>query len=762
MSEQKGEEAGPRSAAGRVELGSWTPFAASITMGDLSYVLLRYKYLLAALAFASLVVIALLQLVLTPRYTAGALVAVKENERPIVVFGSDRDNTPVGDHSEVRAVIEHFRSPDLARDVIARANTAFWGGFMHPDEDPGGETRMLWDFLSRVSVSQVDQSNLVSVQYTSPNPDIARRVVDFMIEEFMERQIKTGALRTEQANKILRTRVTALAEKVREADTAVAAFKAKYGVVDVSRSETGRTDLLTFQLSNTSDDVIKANTEYETLKAQYATVQSLISSGKIREALSQMNTEPGNKILTDEADVTQQLVVTRSRFGPNHPDTMEMQSQAQSILRDMNRVARQQLQVLASNVSIASARYQDLLSRSKDLQGQVGKLTERQVELTRLEMEATSSRDLYQTFLNRISETDQRGLELPVIEVVSHPVRPVEPSFPNMRLIQFLVALIAGSIACLAVIASEIRTRGVRTLGEIERNLGIRGLALTPNTPPSSIGVVHLNQAIVRQPYSFFSESVRSLGTQVMMPSGDASSPKIIMLSSAFENDGKSTLSASLATHLAQGNHRVLLIDCDLRRPSIHRLFGLNEQPGLSDFAAGKALLHDCIRPSPIPDLLIMTAGSATEGVDTILGSPSVRQLLPSIRDEFDYIILDTSPLLVVADALSLAGAVDTVLLIARWNRTKAASLLSAYNRLLSVGAKVAGAVLTKVDMPVYARYEEGKSAFNQKRYQRYVRDSLSEGQVRPARRANWLTKTWKGNAKDARARNGRVRVHRH
>src|SRR5262249_54184255 len=153
--------------------------------------------------------------------------------------------------------------------------------------------------------------------------------------------------------------------------------------------------------------------------------------------------------------------------------------------------------------------------------------------------------------------------------------------------------------------------------------------------------------------------------------------------------------------------HRVLLVDCDFRKPTLHKLFNVPTEPGLYDYICRKKEAKACIRRTDIPDLCLLTAGLASQRIDSMLAAPPVREFPNALKATFDYVILDTSPVLVVSDALSLASSADAVLLVARWNKTKGTSLLAAHRQLVSAGGNVRGAILTKVDMQAYTRYEE-------------------------------------------------------
>lgn len=710
----------------------------------------RHRIMISAIVVGAIAIVLVLKAVLSPVYTAEGLIAVTVGGNQVIEVDLARQPR-IEPASYVRTVVEQLRSPDLARRVLLREGEE--RGVSDADSDD-----ILADFMERLDIKQVDQSNVISIRYSSSDPGLAHAHVASVIEEIVKLQIASRAGTREQANKLLRARMGTLATRAQEAEGAAARYRAENGLI-----EFGESNPVLAQLTSINGMLVQAETDYAALLAEKRSLDKLIAANGLRAALGKLQFDSGYRMLESEVAVRQELAQAEQRYGESHPTTQQIRARYDAIVADVDALARQQIDALNSRVDVARNRLEDLQARALALEGQQNRFESMSIELKRLEADAMAARQLYSAFLSRISETDESDLVLPPIELVASPLVPRAPSFPDMRIIALLVAFGASGLCVLGMVVSEMSAAGLRTLEEIETRYGLRGLGVIPSVPAGALGARSHAAAIATQPYSLFSESVRGLATRLLTPPSGGIAPRSIMITSAWENEGKTSIASSVATIMAQGGFRVLLIDCDFRRPSLHTVFGVQQSPGVAEYATEDRPIADCLKPSGVPGLTIMTAGQPDGGIDSILSSSRAKGAAADIRDSFDYVIIDTSPVLLVADALALASTVDAVAMVVHWNETKGQSMYTAYRRLVDAGASVLGVVLSKVDMAAYAKFEEGQSTYDRQMYARYVQSGNPTRQARTidGRAASLTSNREQRSNGHANAGDRRIGVHR-
>jgi capsular exopolysaccharide synthesis family protein len=224
---------------------------------------------------------------------------------------------------------------------------------------------------------------------------------------------------------------------------------------------------------------------------------------------------------------------------------------------------------------------------------------------------------------------------------------------------------------------------------------------------------------LVEQPFSAFSESIR-LTLTALRPAGAPAAAETVMLTSSVPEEGKTTLAACLAVVAAAAGYRTLLIDGDLRRPTVQRVLGLPDHPGVVEHLCGGVALADAIVDGPVANLKVLGAGRLTVDPLRLLSGPPLRALLDEARRDYDQVIIDSSPVLGVSDAQNLARAVDRVVLVVQWDRTPRSLVASATQTLKKSGVPVAGVVLTQVDVRRHARYGYGDVGDVLHRYRKY------------------------------------------
>ena len=267
-----------------------------------------------------------------------------------------------------------------------------------------------------------------------------------------------------------------------------------------------------------------------------------------------------------------------------------------------------------------------------------------------------------------------------------------------------MLSLIAGIVVALVL---EYFDHGVRSAANIEQTLGIPFLGYVPKLSTRITG----HRSIVEEPLSAYAEALRSVRTALRF-SNPGNPPKIIMVTSAIPAEGKTVFAASLAQSIERSGGRSILVDCDLRHPTVGKLFGVQGGAGLASYCEGKSNLPDLIQSDANSRLDYITVGERSADPHELFDSQHMRDALAKLRSAYDCVILDAPPVLAVSDSIVLSHMVDATIFIVRWEKTPRHVAMSGLNLLRSQGANLAGIVLSCVDVRRHARYDYGDSAY--------------------------------------------------
>ena len=322
-------------------------------------------------------------------------------------------------------------------------------------------------------------------------------------------------------------------------------------------------------------------------------------------------------------------------------------------------------------------------------------LNRRGIEYSALQREAESVRLIYNTLLQRAKETGvSRELRSTNISIIDRAEVPRQPVAPRRTLI-LLMSIAAGSLLAIgAVFMSETLDDRLKLPDDVTSELGQVLLGLVPETSAGNSPLALARQDAPR----VLMEAFRLIRTSTIaaLP---GRGPKSILVTSAAQREGKSSVSSKLAVALAQAHYRVLLIDADMRRPTIHDLFTSRLEPGLSTVLSGSSALAESLQPTAISGLQSLTAGNPSREAPELLGSPVFDKLLEILQEHFDWVIIDSPPALTVTDASIIAQRATGVLFVVASARTSIRAALLAIDKLQSVGGRVCGVVLNRADV---------------------------------------------------------------
>lgn len=560
----------------------------------------------------------------------------------------------------------------------------------------------------RLVVDRLTFSYVLSVSLTSENPDKAQRLATAIANTYLNDQLEAHYEATRRATTWLAGRLDTLKARVVEDDAAIQKLKSENGLTDVGDGN----NVSQQQLSDINTQLSLVRVDVAEKHARFEQIQRAAASGANLQSIPEVMASPViAQLRVQQAEISRRAVDLSGRFGDRYPDVVNAKSQ----LADISRAIAAEVDRIVGNsknaYEIAVQRQQSLEKSISAMTGQTGN-SHAMVQLQQLQRLADSNRHLYESFLNQFNEIDQKSTLTDMgARIISPAAFPNEPAYPRWTLTLFLAAIAGVVLGIVLAFLIEYIDSGLKTSAQAEQALGHPVLALVPAIRASrlrpSMARTDMLKRLITEPFSQLSDAIRSIRMGVALPDVDRAS-KIIVVTSAIPGEGKSTLSMLIAASASLSHQRVILVDCDLRRKSVSAAFGMKDKPGLTDILTDKASLGDVTLRDDATMLSLLPGGVDVQNYADLLNSQRMRDLIAQLRAQFDYVILDATPLLPIVDAAVLAQHADKILMVVEWKRTPRASALEALKALRGETRQIAGIVLNKVNFSRLKSYGYG------------------------------------------------------
>jgi succinoglycan biosynthesis transport protein ExoP len=707
----------------------------------------RHRYLIAVCTLAAGAVAALAAANLPTRYAAEARVLVGVPEvRVLNIEAIINSISPTAERVQNETFI--MQSRILAQQVIDRLNlagnpefnpdlwtTPTWRQYLDikryiPDSwlpekaesplanelNPAQRLReqMTDILLSRVDVSTLGRSHVLSVVAQAQDPLVATAIANTLATSYLRQQKQDKEDATTQAEQFLNNRIAELRQQVEKSDQAVEEYRRAHGLYRGSNNS----GVTSQQLTELNTQLILAQTAKAEADSRLREAEVIRKSGSIGESAPDVLRSPLIMALKQQQAETERRMADMSQnFGEQHPKMASARAEIGDTRRKIGTEVSRIIEGLRHEANASGARYGALKGNFEQLKRQMGGVNESSIQLDALERDATVNRKLLESVLSRARETiGQQQLQTPDARLIS-PAAPSErPSFPPKALILFLGTLGGLLIGLLVAVLRESMDRTYRLAEQVEMATGLPVLSLVPNLRGHMAPTVH----VLRRPVSPFSEALRKVYIGLQLSETERA-PKVVQVSSATPGEGKTVLVASLGRMLASNGRRVLVIDCDWRRPSLHRSFSVENRGGLASLLSEDEIaLERIIHNDPLSGLDVIPAGKLRPQDSHLLTSDRMRSLVKTCAKNYDLVLLDTPPVLVGAEVLALSRIADKVVFAIRWGKTRRETALDALRQLVGAQADVAGIVLSRVDAKLYREY-----AYGHLNYQ-YVRPAFS------------------------------------
>src|ERR1700723_1799582 len=574
--------------------------------------------------------------------------------------------------------------------------------------DPAKAAGLLGAFRGGLSVQLIPTSRLVQISYTHTDPRLATEIVNGLVRTFIEENFRTKYESVTQTSEWLSTELADLQLKVQTSEQKLGRDQKERGIVGVDEKQnivTSKLDELNKELTEAQTDRIQKESNYRLAAAGDPAAFTRTS----REGDSSMV----EKLREKEADLAIQYAQATTQFGVAYPRVVELNNQLKQLRKEITAEETRMQQRIRDEYLAALQRESLLTTAFEQQKQQANQLNESAIEYSTLKRDAETNRQLYQDLLQRLKEAGVsaglRSSNIRVVDIARTPTQPIKPNVPRNLELGLLLGLICGIGLVFVLESLDTSIRNTEELSAISAlpALGIIPLQLSSNgnlrkrlkTVSAEIEKAESPTLVTyARPQSEAAEAYRALRTSILLSSFGAP-PKVILVTSAMPQEGKTTVSANSALVLAQRGSRVLLVDADLRRPAVGKLFGIRSRGGLSTLISGSDKVEDVVLPCPeVPTLWILPAGPIPPQPAELLGSSVMKDLIAHWRDSYDHVIIDTPPCLSVTDAVLLSPEADRVILVARSGQTTKAGLRRACDVLQQVNARVMGVVLNALN----------------------------------------------------------------
>lgn len=572
------------------------------------------------------------------------------------------------------------------------------------------ENRMIDTLLGRVDVSTLGRSHVLSVKAESASPMTAASVANVLAEVYLETQRQEKINAMGRVERFLMGRVTELREQVRRSDQAVEDYRREHGLYKSASSGS----VTAQQLSELNTQLLAAQTAKAEAESRLREAREVSRGGLGRESVPEVLRSPLIAALKQQqADAERRAAELSASYGERHPLMRSARSQAASISGRVAAEVAKTIEGLEREARSAAARYETLNQNFERLKRTMGAVNNASIQLEALERDAAVNRNLLEAMLQRAKQTiGIEDFQQANAKLVSPASPPESPAYPPKMLIMFLGTLAGLMTGAAVALLREGGDRTFRRADQIVTATGLPVISVVPHLQGRTPAPVH----VLRQPVSAYSEALRRLHVGLEL-SEIAESPKTVLFSSAAPAEGKSVMVASLGRLLASNGKRVLLIDCDWRCPRLHQTFRCSNRAGLANVLAEKnAVLTDAIHHDTLSGVDVMPAGNWNPRQSHLISSDRMRHLLAALEPDYDFIILDTPPVLVAAEVLSLSRLVNKVVFVVRWGHTRREAVLEALKQILEAQGDVAGVVLSRVVSKQYRQYAYGTPIYEYSR----------------------------------------------
>ena len=588
-------------------------------------------------------------------------------------------------------------SPTSVRAALQKATSFFTvpRGSIPPHDqgEDAGQASVVDAFLAAVNVNPVRNSRLVEVTFKSPNAVFAANTVNALAKQYIEQNLEFRFLATKEATEFLNARTVEQRQSLEQSERALQEYREKTGAIGIE----DRQNIVVQRLADLNAAVTRARTERIEKQSLYDQIR------KLQDDRAALDTFPAilnntfiQQLKVQLNELQRQKAQLGEKLGARHPDMARVQSATDSTEARLNTEVQKVVMALRNDFLAAQANERALQASLNQQRLETQELNRAAVQYGVLERDAVTNQTMFAGLLQRSRETDiSSELKTSNIRIVDPAETPRSPSHPNVRRTTYW-SLMGGLLLGLSVaFFFEYLDGRIKDPEEIKNTLGLPFLGMVPAFRAKDVsGPPLLGGGMPPD----FCEAFRGIRTNLMFASA-AVGPKSILVTSTGPGEGKSVVSANIAMAFAQSNMRVLLIDADMRRPKIHEFFKVSREPGLSNVLVANTKASNAVRKTMTPNLWLLPCGKLPPNPAELLSSARFQEFLASLDQHFDWVVIDSPPVMAVTDPGVLAHSASGVVFVVGSEMTNRHTAHTALEQLDAAQPNYLGAILNRVDV---------------------------------------------------------------
>lgn len=567
--------------------------------------------------------------------------------------------------------------------------------------------------LGKTGAYRIGATYGIEISASSYNPELAATIANEIADQYLVEQLDAKYEATRRANAWIEDRLSELREEVNEAESLVEAYRSASGLF-----ASGATTLNEQQMTDLNAQIIVQRADLAEREARLNSIKDLSENGAMAEVSTQALQSPNvGALRRQQEDILREKADLENRYLPNHPEIQRINRELATVNSQIETEIRRIVSNLESEVTISRQRLNSLDRNLAAMRTRVAENNRASVRLRELERNALASRTTYETYLERYKQIDdQENLAEADARILSRAIIPGWPSSPRTNL-NLMVGLIVGCmLGAFVVIVIEALNSQISTGEDVESNFKVPFLGNFPQL--TGVGRKNPGEYLINNPMSSYAEALRNLRASLMFADLDTTI-KTVAITSSQPDEGKSTLTYGLGRMSAMSGSKTLVVDGDFRRRQLSTN-AIDGKPknGFLECLFGECTIDEAIVKDEKTDLDILPLTVDRHTPRDVFGSKVFDELLDQLRQQYDLIIFDTGPILLMAETRVLASKVDQVVVVARWLKTNRAALKETLSILTDFGANVTGIAINRVDMNKYHRQGYGHAGY--KNYAKY------------------------------------------
>jgi succinoglycan biosynthesis transport protein ExoP len=746
-----------------------------INLRDYLYVIQKRRWTVITVFAVIVITVAILTFTATPIYEATTRLII-DKENPNVVSIQEVMSVDASGSDYYQTQYKIIESRTVAREVIRRLNLykseeffpkpkddlisnlkrsiqetiAFWkdsitsllrtGDKSIPKTLEGFEpdSPLVSDFIKRIKVSPIRNSRLVDVRFEGKDSVLAATIVNTLTDVYISQNLETKLRAAQDAVKWLHNRIEEERKKVEKAEQALLRYKEKHSIVTDFSSDVE--NITAQKLAHLNTQVVEAESNRVEAETRYKQAMVLTGTPDMLDSIPEvLNNELIRQIKSMEVELFKRMSELSKKYGQKHPQMVAIESELNTLQKRRTQEVSRVINSLKNEYKVALAKENSLKAALEKQKKESLELNQKAIRYGVLRRESESARYMYELLIKRFKETslteDMKTGNIRIVDRAEVPEYPIKPKKKLNILLAIIVSLLTGTGLAFFF---EYLDNTIKLPEEVEKHLNIPFLGSIPLFSTKNKWNIRgdTSQELIayNYPRSTASESYRGIRTSILFSSAE-SVPQVILITGVGPQEGKTITTANLAVTMAQADSKILILDCDMRRANVHKVFGTANDHGISNLLVGNGNMREAILHTRIPNLDVIPCGPIPPNPAELLGSTRMKTLLNSLRKHYAHILIDSPPSIAVTDAVVLSKSVDGLILVIRAGYTAKEIIKIGIAQFGAVGTHILGAVLNGVDMSrdryhyQYYYYYYGKDGDRRKESRRKKRSKNSYGE---------------------------------